>query len=147
MKFRIAIITALVLLAFLIYYITRPLGAKVKIGETIFTVDVAITEPQKQKGLGEREALAETHGMLFVYDHKEEYNFWMRGMRFPLDFVWIDGNVVADITVYVPAPKNQNEKPAIVKPSVPVDKILELNAGTVAQYGIEVGDTVEFIDK
>lgn len=90
--------------------------------------------------------MPEMHGMLFPYDHKEQFEFWMRGMRFPLDFIWIDGKNVADITENVPPPL-ENERPVIVKPLVPVDKVLEVNAGTVARIGIKVGDTVEYIDK
>lgn len=132
--------------ALLLYYRSHPLVSKVKIGNSVFTVEVAATESQKQKGLGGRASMPEMHGMLFPYDHKEQFEFWMRGMRFPLDFIWIDGKNVADITENVPPPL-ENERPVIVKPLVPVDKVLEVNAGTVARIGIKVGDTVEYIDK
>ena len=70
----------------------------------------------------------------------------MLGMKFPLDFVWIDGKKVVDVTRNVPPPKGM-EKPTIVKPSVPVDKILEINAGDIDKFGIKVGDTVDFLDR
>jgi uncharacterized membrane protein (UPF0127 family) len=85
--------------------------------------------------------------MLFVYDHKEQYNFWMRGMKIPLDFVWINGREVADVTENVPPPSSAFAAPSIVKPAVPVDKILELSAGSIASLGIKTGDRVDFLDK
>lgn len=128
------------------YYYTHPLTSKVKINSTIFAVSVAATEAQKELGLGGRSGLAEQSGMLFPYDHKEQYEYWMRGMKFPLDFIWIDGNTIADITENVPAPL-PNEQPVIVKPQVAVDKVLELSAGSVGKYKISIGDTVTFLDR
>jgi len=147
MKYTAIIAVCMLIFCTVTYFSTRSLGAKVRIRGQVFTVDTAITEPQKQKGLAGRHTLLPKQGMLFVYDHKEQYEFWMRGMQFPLDFVWIDTDTVVDITTNVPPPKNSSEKPAIVMPAALVDKILELNAGSVEKYGIEIGDQVEFIDK
>lgn len=144
---RVFIVAAVITAIFASYYFYNPLGAKVRIGESLFAVDVAVTEPQKQKGLGGRETLENDRGMLFVYDHRERYEFWMRNMRFALDIVWIDNDTVADITTHVPPPSETGGQPRIVTPNTPVDKVLELNAGAVEQFGISVGDTVEFIDK
>lgn len=136
-----------ILIAFLgMYYATHPLSAKIKIRSAVFTVDVAATESQKELGLGGRASMPETRGMIFPYDHKEQFEFWMRGMQFPLDFVWIDGKTVVDITENVPPPVG-NERPIIVKPKSPVDKILEIKAGLIQKYGIKIGDTVDFSDR
>lgn len=126
------------------YYLAHPPGAKVKIGTHEITVDLAVTRAEKEQGLGGRTTLGQNAGMLFVYDHKELFEFWMRGMLFPLDFIWIDGERVADITLNVPHPE-AGEQPVVVKPKVAVDKILELNAGTVGRLGIAIGDTVVFL--
>ncbi len=146
MKAKILFLIALMSIGLLLYYRIHPLQAKVRIRGAIIRVDVAATELQKQKGLGGRTSLAENEGMLFPYDHKEQYNFWMRGMLIPLDFVWIDGKVVADLTEHVQPPRN-GENPVIVKPAVPVDKVLEVPAGTISRLEIVRGDTVEFLDR
>ena len=143
-KLLIAVIVGIA--ALLWYYSQHPLTSKVKVHRAVFIVDVAITEAQKELGLGGRDGMAADHGMLFPYDHKEQYGYWMRGMKFPLDFIWIDGKKVADVTPNVPQPTG-DEKPVIVKPLTPVDKVLEVNAGTVARLGITVGDPVEFLDR
>lgn len=146
MKFQLIIFTIIVLGGFVLYYLSHPLISKIRVGNTIITIEVAVTEAQKQKGLGGRSGLPDNHGMLFPYDHKEQFEFWMRGMQFPLDFIWIDGKTVADISENIPPPEGA-EKPVIIKPSVPVDRVLEVNAGSVALIGIKVGDTVEYIDR
>ncbi len=146
MKRVVIIGIALIVLLFGLYCFRHPLGAKVKIRNTVFTVDVAITNQQKGLGLGGRASMPADRGMLFPYDHKEQFEFWMKGMHFPLDFIWIDGKTVADLTLNIPAPVG-DEQPIIVKPNVQVDKVLEVNAGVVARAGIRVGDPVEFIDR
>ena len=143
---KIILILGGIVLFYGAYYYFRPLGPKIKIGQTIIPVEVAITEEQKELGLGNREKLDPNRGMLFPYDHKEQFNFWMKGMHFPLDFIWILGNTVTDITENVPPPVG-NEQPVIVKPSQPVDKILEVNAGFIAAHAIKIGDSVKFIDR
>lgn len=138
------IIVFLALIAFVtLWYATHPLGTKVAIGGHVFNVELALTQREKEKGLGFRESLGVNDGMLFVYDHGEQYGFWMKGMRFPLDFIWIAGDHVADITENVPPPKDENEQLASYQPIVSVDKILEVNAGTIDRLGIKVGDKVD----
>lgn len=146
MKSYLFIIAGLIILLYMVYYRAHPLTSKVRIRNHIFVVDVAVGVLEQAKGLGGRKSLDDNRGMLFVYDHKEQFNFWMLGMQFSLDFVWIDGKTVVDITENVPPPVGM-QKPAIVKPAVPVDKILEINAGIVKKLGLKVGDTVEFLDK
>lgn len=146
MKYWLVVVGGILLLSFGLYYQSHPLTSKVRIGNTVITTEVAATEAQKQKGLAGRSFLAGDHGMLFPYDHKEQYNFWMRGMLIPLDFIWIDGKYIVDITENVLPPKG-TEPLNIVKPRVEVNKVLEINAGLVQRNGIRIGDTVEFLDR
>ena len=124
------------------FYTRHPLNGTVTIKGTMFLVDLALNPLEKERGLSYRTSLAPKHGMLFVYDHREQFPFWMKGMNFPLDFIWLDGNTIVDITKNVQPANGLNMQ--VVKPSIPVDKILELNAGEVDQYNIAIGDTVLF---
>lgn len=139
----------IILLVFLIltictfwYYKTHPLTPTVMINGTTFTVELAITGREIEKGLSGRSSLAPKHGMLFIFNHKEQYSFWMKGMKFPLDFIWMDGNLIVDITKSVP-PMQDGVIPQL-KPKVPIDKILELPAGEIDVAGIKIGDTALF---
>ncbi len=143
MKKALIFFAALLLIFTIWYYWRNPLGTRIKIHDHVFTVEIAATAQEKEQGLGYRDSLAPDHGMLFPYDHKDQYQFWMKGMRFPLDFVWIDGKRIVDITISVPVATN--EPLPVYRPKAPVDKILELNAGTVEKVGIAIGDTVEIL--
>jgi hypothetical protein len=82
LKPLIGIITAL-------YYLRNPLIPKLSINNHVFTYETAITPEELMRGLSGRDPLPENHGMLFIYDHKEQYKFWMNEMKFPLDLSFI----------------------------------------------------------
>lgn len=145
MKFPVIIIIVSILLIYGLYYRKNPLTSKVRIGSNIFIVDVAVSSIEKMKGLSGRDSLDANHGMLFVYDHKEQYEFWMKGMKFPLDFIWIADHTIVDISENILPPTSIF--PAIVKPQAGSDKILEVSAGTIQSTRIKIGDTVQFIDR
>lgn len=144
-KFLLAGIIALVIVSTW-YYIRHPLGKKAIINGHAINLEIAVTTAEKEKGLGGRDSLPTDNGMLFVYQHKDRYGFWMKGMRFPLDYIWIDGTTVVDLSKNVPPPKTPTEQPVSLAPLVPVDKVLEVNAGVVDKLGIRTGDTVRFIN-
>ena len=70
------------------------------IGSVTFAAEIANTGELRTKGLSERDALDSETGMLFIFDDGRASAFWMKGMRFPLDFVWIGSGctVVAVVT-------------------------------------------------
>lgn len=143
MKKIIIIFIGCILVFTLIYYWQRPIGTRITIANHTFLVDVAVTEAQKEKGLGYRASLKPGTGMIFPYDHKDRYAFWMHGMQFPLDFIWIEDTHVADVTKNVPAPADPNRTDLpVYQPKSPINKILEVNAGDVDTYGIKIGDLV-----
>lgn len=142
---KILIAAILLLVGFSVwFYIRHPIGEKAIINGHTIKLELAVTEAEKEKGLGYRDSLAADDGMLFVYDNPQRYGFWMKGMKFPLDFIWINGNVVADISQNIPPPVSPTARPVSLTPSVPADKVLEVNAGVVQSLGIRVGDLVQF---
>jgi uncharacterized membrane protein (UPF0127 family) len=63
-------------------------------GHTLWVYDVwvADTPQERYQGLSETDALPRDHGLLFVYDQEaDRRTFVMRGMRYPIDIVFIDG--------------------------------------------------------
>ena len=145
MNSKLLIVLVLVTAALVLwYYRKNPLSAKIEIGGNRYTVEVAVTAAEKAKGLSFRDSMPADHGMIFLYDHKDFYEFWMNGMRFSLDFIWLDGNTIVDITQNVQIPSGATMP--IIKPALQADKILELNAGVVARDGIKIGETVKFLN-
>lgn len=114
----------------------------VTIGNTNISVMVADDEDEKVQGLSGVESLDKNTGMLFIYDQPSYYTFWMKGMLFPLDFIWINNNTVVDITTYVQNPSYDDEPPQTITPNYPALMILEVPAGYVDEKGIGIGDPV-----
>lgn len=142
----IAFVFGIVLFGTALYYYFNPLTPKLQIRNQTFTLEYAVTDREKQQGLSGRDPLPDNHGMIFVYRDKQQYPFWMIDMKFALDFIWIDDTKIVDITENVPAPL-PGQQPETVSPKQPVNRILEVNAGTVERLGIQIGDTVTYLRK
>ncbi len=114
----------------------------VQIRDITYKVEVANTNEQKAKGLAGRTSLDQNQGMLFIFPTVDFHTFWMRGMKIPLDFVWINGETIVDLTENVPPPLTETYAPPIIKPKKPVDKVLEINAGHIKANNFQINDQV-----
>ncbi len=86
--------------------------------------------------------------MLFVYGEPTLLSFWMSGMLFPLDFVWIGPEcTVVHITADVPIPPPGAALGGLptYSPSSPASYNLEIGAGEAARAGLALGDPVRFV--
>lgn len=144
-KLLIGFVAALLLFT-LYYYFRHPIGEKAIMNGHTIRLELALTESEKERGLSYRDSLPADTGMLFVYNHPDLYGFWMKGMRFPLDFIWINGNTVVEISRNIPNPQNEATQPVSLAPLIAADKVLELNAGIADKLGVSVGDLIQFID-
>ena len=120
----------------------------VLVGGAAFDVEIAFTREDRERGLSGRDGMAAGKGMLFVFENGRASSFWMRDMRFALDFVWIgDGCEVIEIHADVPAPPAGTDAGLLqtYSPETPARYNLEINAGEAAKRGVEVGDAVKFI--
>ena len=113
----------------------------VVIKEQKIYVEIADSPEEKKQGLSGRESLAGDRGMLFIYPEPGNYSFWMKEMKFNLDFVFINDQKVVDLKENIPFPK-EGEEPAIIKTETEFDKVLEINQGMIEKLGIKVGDEV-----
>jgi uncharacterized membrane protein (UPF0127 family) len=143
-RYPLVIVSGILLVIFLIgYYLRNPLVTRVSINEHVIPVELAVTNEEKQRGLGYRDSLNADSGMLFVYDHPEQYGFWMKEMRFPIDIIWIADNLVVDISHNVPVATTST--PPSYQAKIPVNKVLEVNAGKAREWGIDIGDLVQIL--
>ena len=108
-------------------------------GHTVM-VELAQTPEQQALGLGWRESLAADHGMLFIFPTLGTPSFWMKDMRFPIDIIWIQDNVIVEVEPAVPLPATDELLRYI--PAEPVNYVLEVNAGWAASHGVRKGDRV-----
>jgi uncharacterized membrane protein (UPF0127 family) len=116
-----------------------PLTIKSKNGVHRFTVEVAATAEQQERGLMFRKSLAGDRGMIFPYDPPQDVAFWMKNTLIPLDIIFIrsDGTIVritkAEAMDLTPLPSGG-----------PVTGVLEIRGGRAAELGIKEGDIVSW---
>lgn len=108
-------------------------------------VEIADTQSKRSVGLGGRQSLASDSGMLFEFSESKKYQFWMKGMKFPIDFIWIRQKKVVDIlkNISPPQPGQKDETLPIYVPITEIDSVLEVNAGFVDGHNIKVGDQIQ----
>jgi len=137
------------LLIILLFWTVRSLlgpkqDRKIFIAGKKLSVELATTQAQREKGLSGRESLCRGCGLLFVFDQPGIYSFWMRRMYFDIDILWLAGDEIVDITYGAKAPSAKEfDRPKIFyQGKVPIDRVLEVNAGWAEKNNIKIGDKV-----
>ncbi len=102
-------------------------------------VELVTRTPDLIKGLSGRLALPADEGMLFAVDPRETLSFWMKGMKFPLDIIFFDGEkrICEMFQDLQPC-----EDCTTFYPREPSPYILEINAGLARDHGLRRGDTL-----
>ncbi len=111
----------------------------VTVGRVKVKAEVVSTPEKLYQGLSYRRELPAGRAMLFLLPRLEVQNFCMRGMQFPLDFIWIvrgkivglEKNVSPQFTGTLSSPR-------------PVNRVLEAPAGFADAHGVKVGDEVKW---
>ena len=119
--------------------------AELTVGGVPLTVELAYLPAERSLGLGYREGLAPDTGMLFLFESPALRSFWMRGMQFCIDIVWIENGVIQGAAESVcPEPPGTADRdlPSYISP-VPVSYVLEVPAGWLATHGLGPGTPVE----
>lgn len=116
-------------------------NGKVEIDGKIFKVEIVKDPWEQAQGLSGRKSLAENKAMLFVFSKEDYYQFWMKGMNFSLDIIWINQGKVIDIKERAPIPTTHYIEQ--YRPEAPAKYVLEIGAGLAEKYGIKVGDDVK----
>lgn len=108
-----------------------------------FKAEPAVTEEEQALGLMFRPALGPDEGMLFISERDEVRSFWMRNTLIPLDMIFITSALkVAHV--------HRSAKPGdetAISSRLPVQYVLEVNAGKAASCRIREGTKVRFINE
>jgi uncharacterized membrane protein (UPF0127 family) len=107
-------------------------------GPATFSVEIAATQEQQERGLMFRKKLAPGAGMLFDFGHDRNVSFWMKNTLIPLDMLFVrsDGVIVRIA---------RNTKPLserVIPSGRPVRAVLEIAGGRAAELGVRPGDRV-----
>jgi uncharacterized membrane protein (UPF0127 family) len=110
-------------------------------GPRHFTMELARTDAEQERGLMKRETLPPDHGMLFPFPLPMTASFWMKDTPLALDLVFIrpDGSIAAIL------PGKPNDLHPI-SAGEPVSAVAEIAGGTAQRLGIAVGQQVTWGD-
>jgi uncharacterized membrane protein (UPF0127 family) len=103
-------------------------------------VELARTEPERQRGLMFRQSLAPGRGMLFIFEQPQKLSFWMKNTYIPLDMIFIDAQ---KRVLYI----EENAEPLTFTPRGPSEDsqyVLEVPGGWARAHGVQPGVEVRF---
>jgi uncharacterized protein len=107
-------------------------------GVHVFSVELAATDEERERGLMFRKELPDGHGMLFDFETDRNVAMWMKNTLIPLDMIFIrsDGRIsnIAEST--------EPMSTRIIPSRGAVRAVLEVAGGTTKRLGIMVGDRV-----
>lgn len=106
----------------------------------LVSLEVAVTDEEKNKGLMNRPSLDKNHGMVFIFRPARKVTFWMKDTLIPLDMIFIrNGKIVKIVKNAIP---NQTE---VLYPSdFETTEVVEVNGGYADSHMISVGNKVTF---
>jgi len=114
------------------------------LGSSTLLVSLAVTNFEKERGLGGSFFLSDRSGLLFVYDRDGYPAIWMKNMIFPIDIIWLNSDFrVIDVEKNV----SPNTYPTSFRPDLPARYVLEVNAGFFDLHNIQIGETLMLVDE
>jgi len=105
-----------------------------------FDIEIAESDYETQTGLMYRESMAQNQAMLFIFPNIAMHSFYMKNTQIPLDIIYIDENL--KIVSF-----HKNAKPfdeTGLSSKVPIQYVLEVNAGLSDKLGLAVGDSISY---
>ena len=116
----------------------QPLEIVTKAGVRNFSVELAATDEELDRGLMYRRELPEGRGMLFDFKQDRPVGMWMKNTYISLDMLFIR----SDGTIVKIAERTKPHSTKIISSGGLAKGVLEVIAGTAQKYGIRPGDRV-----
>ncbi|HLM84235.1 MAG TPA: DUF192 domain-containing protein [Candidatus Bathyarchaeia archaeon] len=110
----------------------------VYVRDVLVKAEVVKTQSRIELGLGGRSNLPKGRGMLFDMPEDDAQHFWMKGMRFPIDIIWIENGRVTGCEKNI-APSD----PRTFTSPTYAGYVLEVPAGFCDENGVNLNDEVK----
>ena len=112
---------------------------EISVGSQKLLVWIADTPGSQERGLMGVKSMAESEGMLFVFDSPSVKSFWNKNTLLDLDVIWVAEGRVVGLSALANEPAHGR---VYVGSPMAVDAVLEVNEGWAARHGVKVGDAV-----
>jgi uncharacterized protein len=111
----------------------------IKVGDKTVRMQLAVLEPEQERGLMERRDLGADDGMIFVYPKPQQMHFWMHNTPTPLDMGYFDHDGVL-VEIYPMLPFDER---TIDSRSKAIQFPLEMNQGWYSANGVKPGARID----
>jgi uncharacterized protein len=111
----------------------------INVGEKTVRMQLAVLEPEQERGLMERRDLGADDGMIFVYAKSQQMHFWMHNTPTPLDMGFFDHDGVL-LEVY---PMQPFDERTIASRSTAIQFPLEMRQGWYSANGVKPGARID----
>jgi uncharacterized protein len=112
-------------------------------GDQHVKVEIARTDPERERGLMYRQKLESGRGMIFLFEAPRRNYFWMKNTYIPLDMIFIGAD---KHVVYV----EENAEPLTLNNRGPdhedTQYVLEVPGGWARAHGVERGVECRFVN-
>ena len=108
-------------------------------GEARFSVELAKTRAERNRGLMFRDSMPQSAGMLFIYKEPGTRNFWMKNTFIPLDIIFLDETGTVQRIKSEAEPRNVSR----IFGGDNIQFVLEINGGLAEAMGIDEGDELQ----
>jgi uncharacterized membrane protein (UPF0127 family) len=111
--------------------------ATLVINQDTYSLEIAKTQDQRQRGLMFREKLGAKNGMVFIYPNSANHRIWMKNTKIKLTVIWVDDSgVVLGVQRLEPCQRDPCKSYGLNQPS---RYIIELNHQV---RNIKIGDKI-----
>lgn len=144
-KIITAVIVILIILVILLNYVSSELYSlkhwnpikRVFFKNTFIKAEIVGTTEKIERGLAGRKELPEGRGMLFVMPKDEFQRFWMKGMQFPIDIIWVErGRVIGCEKNISPEDERIFTSPSLA------NAVIEVGEGFCDRFDVQTNDQV-----
>ena len=119
-------------------------GPSVELKGHRFDVELATDDATRAKGLMFRDSMPEDHGMLFLFEHPMQLQFWMKNCRMPLDILYFDEKYkLVSVQQRVPPCRDSGNACPTYPSNGRAQYVLELNAGVADKLKVAPGDELK----
>ena len=136
------VVSAAIIGVSIVALVQQPAPATLQLGEGKFSLRVARTDSERERGLSGTAELPSTEALAFVFPTSDRWGIWMKDMRYPIDIIWLDDSKVVR---HIEQRVQPNTYPAkTFQPNDPAKYVIELKAGVVSSQRITIGSQAVF---